>query len=312
VSDWWRAAIPAAVVLLLASCNVRPLFLFFLDPYTAQLEPGLAEGKRPTAQSLEPEFRTAAVVRPLGAEAQKELGGLLAGRRPSVVYLSPLFNLDPDRLLAEFPQTTFVRPGRPVSGAGWVAVNVDHQPAMRAAGRVAARVAERAGRGGAGILVAGSAPWLQERVAAFREGFSGEGGAAELLYRQIDGANDRVRARQLLEEMRQEGAGVFVLLTYSLTGFCLEYLQKQGALAVAQDPAAAAAFPDAVLLYLEEDTAEELRAVRDLLMEAAAAGEGTAPRVITVAVRLRAGPALQGMPPEILAGLQGIIGGEPQ
>jgi hypothetical protein len=311
-----------AVVFLLSSCTAKPLFLFFLDTYSAQLQPGLAAGRRPLARELEPEFQTATAVRALGAEAEKELRALLASRRPSVVYLSPLFSLDANRLATDFPDVTFVRPGDPGRGStpgtpGWLTVRFDYRPAMQAAGRLAARLAgdpavmERlaAGSGGrtavgTGILVSESAPWLQDRVAAFSEGFSGAGTGAPV-YRQVDSANDRVRARQLLEEMRQEGVGIFFLLTYSLTGYCLEYLQKEGAVAIVQDATAAAAYPDTVLLYFDEDMAKALRELRGLVPQQSPPGRAGASRVVSVPVRLREGPALRGLPAALREGIDG-------
>lgn len=287
----------ALVALAALSCSSSvPRFLLFLDPYSAELQPGLAT-------ELEPEFRAAEVVRPLGEDAERELRALLVSRRPAVVLVSPLFDLDLDRLAAEFPGSRFVRaesaPGAPAAAAAeWLHLQFDYLEAMREAGRLAARLAENpalsdrlggntAGRTGVGILVSEVTPRLQERIAAFRAGFAEVRGSDQLLYRQVDSANDRVKARRLLEEMREEGAGVFLLLTYSLTGFCLEYLGKQGALAVAQGPAAAAAYPEVVAAYFEEDTAAALRELRGLAREGPLPQWLSSSGVMPAAVRLR-------------------------
>jgi hypothetical protein len=310
--------VSAALVCLLSSCTAKPLFLFFLDTYTAQLQPGLVGDGRPLARELEPNFRTATAVRSPGREAEKELRSLLVGRRPSAVYLGPLFSLDANRLAGDFPGVTFVRPSGAGDGQGpsvpnWIRLQADYGPAMQEAGGLAARLAvepaflERIGGGpggtaavGVGILVSESTPWLQDRVAAFRDGFLAAGAVGEPVYRQVDSPNDRVRARQVLEEMRQEGASIFLLLTYSLTGFCLEYLQKESAVAIVQDATAAAAYPSAVVLYLEEDMAGALQELRDLPW-----GRPGRPRVVAVPVRLRVGPAAAGLPAALTAGING-------
>lgn len=301
------AAALLAFLLLLGSCSAQPLFLFYLDTYSAELEPALAARRRPMAAALQPEFRTAAVVRPLTTAAEKDLRSLLAVRRPAVVYVSPLFGVDARGLLTDFPGVVFVGARQAGAGPGWIAAEPDFGKSLRAAGRLAAGLAE--GLGGSegstrvGILAVGSAYRLGERIAVFREGYVDGGGPGSPLYRQLDSPNDRVRARQLLEEMRQEGAGLFLLLTYSLTGFCLEYLQKQGGRAIAQGPQAAAAFPEAVLLYFEEDTSELLRAVRDFARRGLLSARDTVPAVVSSPVRLRPGPALQALPAEVLARL---------
>lgn len=293
MSPLWRGLVPIAALVALACGTSAPRFLFFLDPYSAQLQPGLA-------REVEPAFRAAMVVRPIGQEAERDLRGILAGRRPSVVFLSPLFDLDLEALAGEYPEVLFVRPETAPGGAGpprasWLPLRFDYAAAMREAGRHAARLASdpalgiRLGASSAapvrvGILVSESAPWLQQRVTAFRQGLAEAGETRQALYRQVDSVNDRVKARRLLEEMRAEGAGVFLLLTYSLSGFCLDYLGKEGALAIAQDAAAAAAYPETVAAYFEEDTADALRRLRQL------AQEGPAPEVLSVAARLRPTP----------------------
>lgn len=281
MSPLWRGLAPIAALAALSCCTAAPRFLFFLDPYTAQLRPALE-------REVEPAFRAATVVRPIGEQAERDLRGLLAGRRAAVVFLSPLFDLDLDRLAGEFPDALLVRPevahgGPAPAGSLWLRLRFDYAEAMREAGSLAARLAADPVR--VGVLISETAPWLEQRVAAFREGLAEAGEEGLLLWRQVDSANDRVKARRLLEEMRREGAGVFLLLTYSLTGFCLEYLSREGALAIAQDAAAAEAYPETVAAYFEEDTAEALRRLRLLAQQEPGAG------VLSVPARLRTGPA---------------------
>jgi hypothetical protein len=82
--------------------------------------------------------------------------------------------------------------------------------------------------------------------------------------------------------MRGEGVAIYMLKTYALTGFCLEFLRAEGGVAILEQGAGRSAFPAQVVLWLEEDLVGALRNL-------ATAAEG---EPISGPVRLRPGAAL--------------------
>jgi hypothetical protein len=121
---------------------------------------------------------------------------------------------------------------------------------------------------------------------AFREGFLAEGGADLLVERTIGSLSDTGQARRAMEQMREDGVALFMLKTYTLSGYCLEFLRAEGGVAFLEEGAGRRAFPGQVVLWLEEDLVGALRSL-------ASTPQG---EPVTGPVRLHAGAALRSSP----------------
>jgi hypothetical protein len=284
---------------LLLSCRPLPSLLVLLDPYTAELL--AAEGL--DAAALRRELRAAYRVRvqvldPL-AEAAAEAERLARASEAGWVFLSPLLPLDAEALASSLPEVRFLREQPlPPRAPNLRRLRFQREEAWRAAGTIAARMlirpSLRAVLGGdqargapkAGLLQA--VPTLQGglEVEAFRQGFLAEAGPELLVERTIGSLTDTGQARRLLESMREEGVAVFMLKTYALSGFCLEFLRAEGGVAFLEGSAGRGAFPDQAALWLEEDL---LGALRNL-------GSTVAGEPVLGPVRLRPGAALRSSP----------------
>ncbi|OHD74264.1 MAG: hypothetical protein A2V99_18020 [Spirochaetes bacterium RBG_16_67_19] len=254
---------------LLLSCRPLPSLLVLLDPYTAELL--AAEGL--DAAALRRELRAAfrvrvQVVDPL-AEAAVEAERLARASGAGWVFLAPLLPLDAEALAASLPEVRFLRE-QPLSprAPNLRRLRFQREEAWRAAGTIAARMLtqpsllggdQARGAPKAGLLQA--VPTLQGSLEAdaFRQGFLSEAGPELLVERTIGSLTDTGQARRLLERMQEEGVAVFMLKTYALSGFCLEFLRAEGGMAILEDGAGRGAFPDQVALWLEEDLAGALR-----------------------------------------------------
>jgi hypothetical protein len=143
------------------------------------------------------------------------------------------------------------------------------------------------------VVLAQFLPEVRGRAEAFRAGFLSVADQALLLERELDTPSDTAKARRVLESLRERGAGVFLLLTYGLSGFCLEYLRSQGGLAVLEEAPGGRGYDEQVLLSLQEDLPAALRLL------SAEPGQTR----IEGPVRLVWGKPVRALPPELKAKL---------
>ena len=291
------------VILLAAvSCRAKPSLLVLLDPYSGVLleSRGLTLGA--FRRGLGEQFRARVLVLDPVKQASPAVEHLLAERRSGWVYLSPLLPLDAHELASRFPGVRIVQES---SGPGpepnLVRLEFQQEEAFRRAGRAVARLLtdealqpalpaaqEAAPAAKAAVVLAQPLPEARRRADAFRAGFLSLADRALLLERDLYTQADTAKARRVLESLREQGAGVFLLLTYGLSGFCLEYLRSQGGLAVLGEAPGVGGYDEQVLLSLQEDLPAALRLL------SAASGQTR----IEGPVRLVWGKALGALPPE--------------
>jgi hypothetical protein len=166
--------------------------------------------------------------------------------------------------------------------AGTIAGRLVTRPDLRPVlGEAGARGAPKAG-----LLQAVPTAQGTLEAEAFRQGFLAEAGADLLVERTVGSLTDTGQARRVLERMREEGVTLFVLKTYALSAFCLEFLRTEGGVAFLEEGAGRQAFPEQVVLWLEEDLVGALRSLTS-------APEG---QVVSGPVQLHAGAALRSSP----------------
>jgi hypothetical protein len=281
---------------LLLSCRPLPSLLLLLDPYTAEL---LAAGGRNEAglrRELRSDFRLRVRTLEPQSEAASEAERLVQAAGADWVFLGPLLPLDAEALAARFPEVRFLREqANPPFAPNLRSLHFRWEEAYRGAGAVAGRLVaspslrqllgEGSSRGPAkaGLLLSVPTPRGRLQAEAFREGFLAEAGADLLVERTIGSQSDTAQARRVLEEMRQDGVALFMLKTYALSGYCLEFLRAEGGRAILEQAAGSRAYPDQAVLWMEEDLVGALRGL-------ASAPEG---QPVSGPVRLHPGEALR-------------------
>lgn len=281
---------------LLASCRPLPSLLVLQDPFSAELEAARGPGR------LESELRGSWRVNVQVLDPQRDPGQaavrLVGSRKPDWVFLSPLLPLDAEALAAAFPGARFLREqDDPPKAENLHRLRFRREEAFLAAGTVVARLLPALPAPGgrtakAGFVLAVPQRRAEQQEAAFRTGFTAQADPALLVERVIGSPADTARARQVLEQMTAEGVVVFILKAYALTGFCLEYLRAQGGYAVLEETAGRIAYPEQIILYLEEDLVGTL------------ANLSSPAQVVEGPVRLAPGPAWQAIPEQARAALE--------
>ena len=160
-------------------------------------------------------------VAPLPAEPERAVGRLqevIERTRPGWVYLSAAHPFDPAQVVAQHPDILFFSEG-PAGGkaANRIALVYDREQANYRAGMAIAallgngEVLERIGAGiqeasdpKVGILTAATSDSVQRESAAFIEGFSQLRDPVDIETREIGNLTDRVKARRLLEGMKED------------------------------------------------------------------------------------------------------------
>jgi len=288
-----------------SGCRVSPDLLVVLDPYTDAV---MRERGQPP-EAIRAELRGIArirveVVSP-GERGGEELRALLARLSPRGVYLSPLLASTGLAIASESPDTLFFLDGPLPAGTAVRGSNLRVLVHDLAAAYVEAATALRAmlslpelpsrlGLGvsetrGAAVAVVGANPDKSARreLQLFREALSGGEAGVGAEYRELDSLEDRAKARRSLERLREEGIGIFLLRTSTLTGFCLEVLQKEGGLAIAESEAGIEAYAEVLLLTFERDLVGALLAMAGALAGEAVAEATAEAQPLRVPVRLR-------------------------
>ncbi len=124
----------------------------------------------------------------------------------------------------------------------------------------------------AGILFYSLSETSRLEAAAFKEGFIKAADPGLLVVQEIDNLEDRAKTRRLLEKMKEDGVVITLLKTYTLNTFCLDFMQKEGGLAVIEDWPGFRVFEDVVLMSVEEDFIDTLKNLLSTRSESGLAG----------------------------------------
>lgn len=301
----YKPVLLLALLLVAVSCRSKPSVLVLLDSYYETLLESRGLAPVMLQREMGEQLRARVLVLDPAKEPMAAVEHLLAELRPEWVYLSPLLPLDVHVLASRFPGVRIVQEGAgPGPEPNLVRLDFQREEAFRRAGKAVARLLTQealrpvlpSGQGAApapkaAVVLAQPLLVARARAEAFRAGFLSVADAALLLERDLDTLSDTAKARKVLESLREQGAGVFLLQTYGLTGFCLEYLRSQGGLAVLEEPAGGNGYEEQVLLSLQEDLAAALREL----------GTAAGQTHIEGPVRLEWGKPVRALPPEARA-----------
>ncbi len=254
----------------LSSCTSGPRFLLYFDPYSADLLGGRGIEEHQIKQMFPQDINVKLEIADSESTEEQALQGFIAVAerfQPDYVYLTPAHPFTPTQIAAGFPDMQVFREDR--SGAvpgNQILLVYDREQANHEAGAIVAQLLrdpdflDRLGGGDrtpqtlqVGILVAVSNDKVEREIARFTEGFSRLGDPTRIQRKDIGNITDRVKARRLLDAMKEQDVAIIVLKTYVLSGFCLDYMSKEGGLAVVDEPIADRAYGDTVLLMLEDD-----------------------------------------------------------
>ena len=293
--------------------------MLYIDPYEFEVLAGQGIDAAAIKQSL-PKTRNVRVESaPLLTEEGQALGRfreLIERAEPDWVFLSAAHPFDPEEVIPLYPDIRFFRVDNSgenpmdTASANQVVLRYDRERANYEAGMAVAALLgdadflKRIGVSGpgavtprVGILSAVNTEIIRTESAAFVEGFSEFEDPQRIELREIGNLTDRVKARRLLDGMREEAVAVVVLKTYVLSGFCLEYLAKETGVAVVEGPIPDQAYGDTVLLALVDDFIGALEQMAATMDQAPPAG--TVGRV-NVPVRLQWGESYRPVASRIL------------
>ncbi len=118
-----------------------------------------------------------------------------------------------------------------------------------------------------GILRSRESQAADREIDAFLEGFLESSEQYFLIERELEDLEDRIKVRAILEEMKKQGAFLYLLKLYNLLPVCLDFFDKEGGMAIVEDWSRTTAFAENIALSLEEDYIATLRAALENLTE---------------------------------------------
>jgi hypothetical protein len=290
----WLAFCALLVIATLSACSSAGGFLLYFDPYEFEV----LDGQGINAAAIRQSFPTNRAVRievsPLlteEAKALRQFGDAIERARPGWVFVSSAHPFDPGAVIPLYPDIRFFREGsdgevsRGTASANQIALVYDRERADYEAGRaIAALLGDADFRKRIGVAGPGSAPPrvgilsavdtepIRREIEAFINGFSEFEDPGRIELREIGNLTDRVKARRLLDGMREEAVAIVLLKTYVLSGFCLEYLAKETGVAIVEGPIPDQAYGDTVLLALVDDFIGALEQMAEIMDQAPPAG----------------------------------------
>jgi hypothetical protein len=282
------------VIATLSACSPAGRFLLYIDPYEYEVLHELGIGAATIRQSLPKDLKVRVEVSARlteEAEALKRLQEVIERAKPGWIYLSSAHPFNPRAVISRYPEVRFFLEGyagqdsAAQRSTNRIDVVYDREQANYEAGRAIAALLgdadflRQVGITGAGavnprvgILSAVNSEMIQRENASFVEGFSELADPQRISIREIGNLTDRVKARRLLDGMRDETVAIVLLKTYVLSGFCLEYLAKEGGVAVVQGPISDQAYGDTVLLALVDDFIGAMRQMAETMDREVPAG----------------------------------------
>ena len=190
------------------------------------------------------------------------------------VICDPLISLQVKNLAEQFPLVTFVTINTPSDFnplPNLKDISFDRSGGYLKAGRACAAYmmsAEfqnrilNAGIDGQnfkiGILMSKMIDQSENLTGAFKKGVLEANPAFTVIERDIPIKIDNIKIKKLIEEMKAEGVMVFLLGMLSLNSYCMERIEKMGALVITEDWKISGGFHNTVLLSIEENISEAL------------------------------------------------------
>ena len=305
-------------IAVLSACSPAGRFLLYIDPYEFEVLGGQGIDAAAIRQTLPKDLNVRIEVAPLPVEEGEDLRRfqeMIERSKPGWVYLSPAHPFNPAAVTPRYPDIRFFREDiGGESSANQIALVYDRERASFEAGRAIAALLgdadflKRIGVAGpgvakprVGILVAMSTESVQRESAAFVEGFSQLENPERIEIKEIGNLTDRVKARRLLDGMREQAVAVVLLKTYILSGFCLEYLDKESGVAVVEGPVPDQAYGDTVLLMLVDDFMGALGRMADYIDQESRLGTGGA---VSAPVRLQWSETYRSAVTRVLEGVE--------
>jgi hypothetical protein len=307
---------------VLGACSSNERLLLYIDPYEGEVLDGQGLDAAAIRQLLPKDVDVRVEVPPLQmneAEAVMRFQEEIERMKPGWIYLSAAHPFDPEALISRYPNVVFFREwtsGRDLGQASPVnriALVYDRERANYEAGRAIAALLgdedflKRIGGGSpelekprVGVLAAVRTDFVQREIDAFQAGFSELEDPRRLEIKEIGNLSDRVKARRLLDRMREEAVAIVLLKTYVLSGFCLEYLTKETGVAIVEGPIPDRAYGDTVLLKLVDDFAGALQQMGKTIDEKPQAVGGGR---VTVPVRLQWNQTYRSVTDRVLEGV---------
>jgi len=254
----------------LSACTSGSRFLLYFDPYSADLLEDRGVEERQIKQMFPQHINAKLEIAESESTEDQALQAFIAVAerfQPDYIYLTAAHPFTSTRLAADFSDTLVFREGQLEAVSGnQILLVYDREQANRKAGAIVAQLLrdpdflDRLGGGKrtgqaprVGILVALSNDKVEKEIAGFVAGFSRFGDPTRILRKDVGNITDRVKARRLLDAMKEQEVAIVVLKTYVLSEFCLDYMSKEGGLAVVDEPIADRAYGDTVLLMFEDD-----------------------------------------------------------
>ena len=213
-------------------------------------------------------------------QAEKVLRETLESHQPAITVVASLFTMDLARFAVDFPDSIFLQLDSQGSypklqNLGNASTNLighsfDRLPAFYQAGYAAARLlanplfSEKHNTSGpvrVGVLAAELTPRGREEIRAFKEGFLKLADHSQLLTIEMPGMNDRVKAKEYIDNLKNKGVVIYLLKSYTLNSFYLDYLRKENGLAIVEDWQAAGSYSEAVLFSIEDNYQQALKTI---------------------------------------------------
>jgi hypothetical protein len=261
---------------LLCGCYTRTTFLFLLREYRHELIVSDTTTYREIKSvckknNFDPLFIK--IENDTGTPLRQHIERTDAG----IVFLDSLIIESPEVFARDFNDRLFITFRAPVEGVGpgnLLSITFDRKDGFRIAGILTSRILtggintgeskteKNNGKGKkAGIIMYSISEEMNRENEAYISGFSSLLDDSMLILRHIDNVNDRVKIKNIIDDMKKEDVEIFFLRAFSLNSYCLDYLRNKGGFAILEEWKIASGYSDVVFLSLHDDIGTAFREV---------------------------------------------------
>ena len=246
------------VVLTLTACSSHQLFLFYMEPYTWEILSSQGIGRQELKSILKSYgYRTELVIAQPDIDSEVRLKEIIRTEKPQRVFMSLFFPFNVSNIAPQFPEISFVQEEQLLETHELINVtqiSFERKQAFYQAGLIVGRLIIKENElEKVGVLSSVLNETTRQEIAEFQKGFETSADPSHIVYKEIGNLTDRVKTRRMLEKMKEDGVVITLFKTYTLTGFCLDFLQKEGGVAVIEDWWGSGGYDDVVLLSIQED-----------------------------------------------------------
>ena len=199
-------------------------------------------------------------------EGEKSIRNIINETEASVIYIDPLIRESPVKIAGQYTDKLFFTHNRDIGSRkppNLLTLHFNRRDAYNEAGIIAGKFLlhgipeQKAGEmktiRKAGMIVYPASSEVQGESAEYISGFSTICSDDLFIYREVNNITDKVKIKNILDDMKNNGVVIFFFKVYSLNIYCLDYVKREGGYSIVENSSFHSGYEDILLFSIEDD-----------------------------------------------------------